>query len=37
MSTALSPVSLTISDQPTQAEVQTLLDAHNALLTALSR
>jgi hypothetical protein len=28
---ALSPLSLTISDPPTQAEVQTLLNAHNAL------
>jgi hypothetical protein len=32
---ALSPLSLTISDPPTQAEVQSIVDAYNSLLSAL--
>ena len=34
---ALSPLSFTPSDPPTQSDVQALLDAHNALLAALLR
>jgi hypothetical protein len=34
---ALTPLSLTISDPPTQAEVQSIVDAHNTLLTTLQR
>ena len=33
----LTPLALTISDPPTQAEVQAILDAHAALLAALQR
>ena len=33
----LAPLALTISDPPTQAEVQAILDAHDALLAALQR
>ncbi len=33
----VAPLSLTISDPPTQAEVQAVVDAYNALLAALLR
>ncbi len=34
---AVDPLSVTISDPPTQAEVQAVVDAYNALLAALLR
>jgi hypothetical protein len=34
---ALSPLSLTICDPPTQAEVQAIVDAYNTLLATLQR
>ena len=34
---AIEPLEMTISDPPTQSEVQTLLDAYNALVAALKR
>jgi hypothetical protein len=35
--TSITPLSLSISDPPTQAEVQSIVDAYNALLTTLQR
>ena len=34
---AVSPLTLTVSDPPTQAEVQAIVDAYNLLLGALRR
>ncbi|MBI5684740.1 MAG: hypothetical protein HZC54_06640 [Verrucomicrobia bacterium] len=33
---AIAPLSLTVSDPPTQSEVQTIVDSHNALVNALN-
>jgi hypothetical protein len=35
--TSITPLSLSISDPPTQAEVQSIVDAYNTLISALQR